>query len=129
MGNLDKDGRKEIDPAKVETLAAQGLTVDQIASCLGVGRSTLYDRMGTEADVSDAIKAGRAKGIATVTNALFQSAKGGNTTAQIFYLKNRQPNEWRDRRDHELSGPDGGPIKVERIERVILDGDPSDQDS
>lgn len=95
---------KKADPEKVEALAAQGLTVEQIASCLGMSRSTLYERMGSESDVSDAIKAGRAKGIATVTNALFQSAKGGNTTAQIFYLKNRQPEEWRDRRDHEISG-------------------------
>lgn len=101
---------KEADPLKVEELAAQGLTVGQIASCLGMSRTTLYDRMGSESDVLDAIKAGRAKGIATVTNALFQSAKSGNTTAQIFYLKNRQPDEWRDRREHELTGADGAAL-------------------
>ena len=95
---------KEVDPNKVETFAAQGLTMDQIASCIGVSTSTLYNRMGSEVEVLEAIKRGRAKGIATVTNALFQSAKGGNVTAQIFYLKNRQPEEWRDRRDHEISG-------------------------
>ena len=95
---------KEVDPNKVETFAAQGLTMDQIASCIGVSTSTLYNRMGSEVEVLEAIKRGRAKGIATVSNALFQSAKGGNVTAQIFYLKNRQPEEWRDRRDHEISG-------------------------
>lgn len=109
---------KEIDSEKVKALAAQGLTMPQIASCLGVGRSTLYARMETDQDVLDAIKEGRAKGIATVTNALFQSAKGGNTTAQIFYLKNRDPGEWRDRRDHEISGelsvPLSGKVKIVR---------------
>ena len=95
---------KEANPEQVESLAAQGLTMDQIASCLGMSRSTLYERVGSESDVSDAIKRGRAKGVATVSNALFQSAKGGNITAQIFYLKNRSPDDWKDRRETELSG-------------------------
>ncbi len=76
----------------------------QIADCLSVGRSTLYDRMKSDSDVSDAIKRGRSKGVATITNALFQSAKNGNVTAQIFYLKNRDPEKWRDRRELEHSG-------------------------
>jgi len=107
---VNRDGIKDVDSAKVESLAAQGLTIEQIASCIGVSRSTLYSRMGSEKNVLDAIKDGRAKGVATISNALFQSGKGGNVTAQIFYLKNRQPEEWRDRRELEHSGPEGGPI-------------------
>ena len=114
---------KEIDANKVETLAAQGLTMKQIASCLGVGRSTLYNRMKDDVDVLDAIKAGRAKGIATITNALFQSAKGGNITAQIFYLKNRDPDEWRDRRDHEVSGE----LNIPLSGKVTFVDKPSDE--
>ena len=118
-GELNKDGIKEIDPAKVEVLAAQGLTIKQIADCLDVGRTTLYERMGSKANVRDAVKRGRAKGIGVVTNSLFQSAKGGNTTAQIFYLKNRQPEKWRDRRDHEHTGKDGKPIDMNWLVEVI----------
>ncbi len=94
----------EIDCKKVELLAGQGLTVKQIADCLDIGRSTLYNHMGGKAELKDAIKRGRAKGIDTVTNSLFESAKSGNVTAQIFYLKNRQPDKWRDRKDVEYSG-------------------------
>lgn len=47
-----------------------------------------------------------------------------DTTALIFWLKNRQPKQWRDRQ--EVSGPDGGPI-LQRIERVIVD--PQNRDS
>jgi len=36
-----------------------------------------------------------------------------DTTAAIFWLKNRRPKEWRDKVDHEHSGPEGGPIKVD----------------
>lgn len=118
-GELNKDGIKPIDPAKVEVLAAQGLSVKQIAHCMDVGRSTLYERMGSKADVLDAIKRGRAKGIGTITNALFTSAKGGNITAQIFYLKNRQPDDWRDRREHEHTGKGGKSIKLSWTVEVV----------
>ena len=103
----------EIDPLKVEQFAAQGMTVKQIADCCDVSRSYFYDQMKKVPDVKDAIKRGRSKGIGVVTNSLFQSAKGGNVTAQIFYLKNRQPDKWRDRRQHEHSGADGKPIEID----------------
>lgn len=33
-----------------------------------------------------------------------------DTTAAIFWLKNRKKREWRDKVEQELTGPDGGPI-------------------
>lgn len=44
-----------------------------------------------------------------------------DTAAGIFWMKNRQRGKWRDKIDQEHSGPDGGPIQVARIERVIVD--------
>jgi hypothetical protein len=35
-----------------------------------------------------------------------------DTTACIFWLKNRRPDLWRDKHDHEHSGKDGRPIAV-----------------
>lgn len=35
-----------------------------------------------------------------------------DTTAGIFWLKNRQPEKWRDRRHNEISGPDNGPVML-----------------
>ena len=109
----------EIDVKKLESLAAQGLTVKQMADCLGIGRTTIYSHMNKDQNIRDAIKRGRSKGIATVTNALFQSAKGGNITAQIFYLKNRQPDKWRDRRDHEHNVD--GKITIEAVSFADID--------
>jgi hypothetical protein len=34
------------------------------------------------------------------------------TTACIFWLKNRKPGEWRDRTQTELTGKDGGPLVI-----------------
>lgn len=42
-----------------------------------------------------------------------------DTTAAIFWLKNRRPDAWRDRREHELTGKDGGPIQTESTVIVL----------
>ena len=96
---MNKEKRKvgrprfEVTPEvceQVENLAAQGLTVDQIALVLGVHKATLFDKQNEYSDFSDAIKRGRGKGIANVTNALYEKATvDKDNTAMIFYLKNR----------------------------------------
>jgi hypothetical protein len=35
-----------------------------------------------------------------------------DTTAGIFWLKNRRKDDWRDKVDHELTGKGGGPIET-----------------
>lgn len=42
-----------------------------------------------------------------------------DTTACIFWLKNRRKDQWRDKIDHEVGGKDGEAIQV--IQRVIVD--------
>lgn len=41
-----------------------------------------------------------------------------DTTACIFWLKNRRKTEWRDR--HELTGPDGGAIQINQVSDLEL---------
>jgi len=84
--------------ARVEALARKGLSMDQIARVLGVDRSTVFKNKKNNADFADAIKNGQAKGVANVTNALYKAAMGGNITAQIFFLKNRDMAAWQDKR-------------------------------
>lgn len=84
---------------KAEGLASQGLTVAQIALTLGMGERTLYEKQAQYPQFSQAIDEGRAKGIAIVTNALFQRAQGGDTTAMKYYLNNRASEDWSERRE------------------------------
>lgn len=44
-----------------------------------------------------------------------------DSTAMIFWLKNRKPEQWRETKAVELTGENGGPVKVETIKRVIID--------
>ena len=40
----------------------------------------------------------------TVEDALYKAAVEGNVTAQIFWLKNRAPDRWRDRYEQNVAG-------------------------
>ena len=98
--------RFEITPEilqKTEDLAAKGLTQEQISACLGINPTTLIDKKRHYSNFSKAIKNGRAKGVGTITNALFNSARDGSVPAQIFYLKNRDPDNWADNMSHSVS--------------------------
>ena len=53
----------EIDLAKVEVMAANGLTQQQIADSLGISVSTLYGRKRENEEFEEAIKRGKAKGM------------------------------------------------------------------
>lgn len=43
-----------------------------------------------------------------------------DTTAQIFWLKNRKPELWRDRQSIEHTGKDGGAIETSHTEKIDL---------
>jgi hypothetical protein len=47
-----------------------------------------------------------------VADALFQTALAGNVVAQQVYLYNRCPEMWADRRNLQLTGRGGGPIRT-----------------
>ena len=81
---------------RIESLAAQGLTEEQVYLSLGISHDTFYRMKKQNAEFSEALKKGKAKGIAVVTNALFQKAKEGNIPAMIFFLKNRDRESWSD---------------------------------
>ena len=88
---------KDIDYEKLYDLAKIGLSEEQIALSLGISVSTIGRRKREDERFSSTLKAGKQRGIDAVTNALFEGATGDkpNTSAQIFFLKNRAG--WRDR--------------------------------
>ena len=98
-----------IDLKQVESLAANGLTQEQIAAALGISERTLRSRKGEIADFADAIKRGKAKGIALVTNKLMESIKGGNMTGMIFFLKTQAG--WKETNVQEVTGANGEAIQ------------------
>lgn len=118
---------------KIEGWARDGLTDEQIAINIGIGYSTLQTWKSKYQDIQDTLKRGKEVVDRQVENALLKRAlgytyeeityEGGvetkrvvkevvpDTTAQIFWLKNRKREAWADRQNIELSQPIDDSIK------------------
>jgi hypothetical protein len=84
---------------KAHYLASRGLTEKQIATSIGCCQDTLIEKKKQYSELSEAIKKGKMNGIADITNALYEKAMSGNVTAMIFFLKNRDPENWKDKQE------------------------------
>lgn len=88
--------------AQVEALAAV-LTSEQIADYFGIGRTTFYDLMDRDSQVSERYKKGRAKAINSVARGLLLKAQDGDNAAMMFYLKTQAG--WKETQtiEHDVS--------------------------
>lgn len=118
---------------KIEGWARDGLTDEQIAENIGITAKTLYDWKKRYSNICESLKRGKEVVDRQVENALLKRAlgytyeeityEGGvetkrvvkevvpDTTAQIFWLKNRKREAWADRQNIELSQPIDDSIK------------------
>lgn len=132
---------------RLQGWARDGLTDAQIATNMGINVATLYRWENEFCDIRNALKDGKDVVDRQVENALLKSALGymydevteerrddelvvtkvvhkevqPNTTAQIFWLKNRKRAEWRDRVENAITGADGGAVKVETLTESDVD--------
>lgn len=141
-----------LEPDKLillEGWARDGLSEEQIAKNMGIGRTTLYEWKQKEPNIANTIKKGKEVVDFEVENALLKKALGYNvplrkafkvkeviyengkrlketerieyateemhvpadTTAQIFWLKNRKTNKWRDKVEYETNNDDLNKVK------------------
>lgn len=124
--------------AQAEKLCKLGATDKELADFFEVTESTISLWKVEHAEFSEALKKGKELADAEVGERLFQRATGyshpdvhvsnyqgtvtmtpiikhyaPDTTACIFWLKNRRPDVWRDRVEH--TGRDGGPIQTQEV--------------
>lgn len=122
----------------LEGWARDGLTDEQIAGNVGITATTLYEWKNRFPEISEALKKGKEIVDIQVENALLKRALGyeymeerveisekdgrkviqttktalPDTAAQIFWLKNRRPDRWRDKPQEkaEAAGEGGGVV-------------------
>lgn len=133
--------------AVLQGWARIGLTDEQIAENCGIAVRTLYEWKSKHPQIMQALKKGKAWADTEVENALFRRATGydyeettwedgkktkvvkkhvpGDVTAQIYWLKNRRPDLWRDRRDNQAADNDDskGETGVVIIPQILEDDD------
>ena len=135
---------------RLEGWARDGLVEEEIASCMGISRSTLNEWKKKYSDISDTLKKSKDVADRKVENALYERAVGGihevkktfklketyydehgrkcekehletvmdevyipgDTTAQIFWLKNRKPEMWKDK---QIVAAEVGVTKLEDL--------------
>ena len=103
--------------------ARDGLTDEQIAHNMGISTTTLYEWKKKYSEIADTLKKTKEVVDREVENALFKKAIEGDTTAMIFWLKNRRPNDWRDKRETALSGAVDTAPKEIKVNFVKADTD------
>jgi hypothetical protein len=131
---MTKRGRKgkyeewltEENLLRLEGWARDGLTDEQICEKMGIGKTAFYDWKNKYPKFAEALKKGKEVVDRQVENALLKRALGytyteetvtnkgevvtvekyepPNTTAIIFWLKNRKPADWRDKIVNEHEG-------------------------
>ncbi len=140
--------RLKLTPEMSESICRKirlGCTRRYAAIASGICERTFYDWIakgeqyspGPYAQFSQAIKKAEAEAIASYEVELRKLAAKGNATAIIFYLQNRAPDTWKDRRFVEHTGVAGAPIKldlsalsIEELKKLAaLDASSPDRDS
>ena len=108
----------------LEGWARDGLTFEQIANNIGINVVTLREWRKKEPTISTVLKKGREVVDYEVENALLKSALEGNTTAQIFWLKNRRKQQWRDKIEYETNTDELNKVKelLSKISEGVNDG-------
>lgn len=128
----------------LEGWARDGLTDEQIAHNCGINPDTLYTWKKKYSEISEALKKGKEVVDLEVENALLKRALGyeyteesieitpmgrkvkqtikhiaPETTAIIYWLKNRRPDKWRDKPiENNLDAIEDDPL-TKSIEKVI----------
>lgn len=111
---------------KIKQWALDGLVNEDIAHNMGVSSYTFYEWKKKFPEMDEALSAAKEVADERVVNALYQNAIGfkykeevvtnkgdvveverfskPNVSAQIFWLKNRRQDEWRDNKNLDVSG-------------------------
>ena len=136
-------------PKQAKRLCLLGATDKQMADFFEVSETTINNWKKEHPEFLVSIREGKDVADSKVAKSLYQRALGYShpdvhvsnfrgkititkltkhyppeTTAGIFWLKNRQSDHWRDRK--EVTGADGGPIDMNWMVEII---EPSNADS
>lgn len=117
----------EVDYNEVKKIASLGLTAEEIANWLNISLSTLYKNKNENELFSKAIDMGRVQADAKVVQSMYQRAIGyshkethissyrgeitqteltrhypPDTSAGVFWLSNRRPQDWKDKKEIDI---------------------------
>lgn len=122
---------------KAADLCVNGATDEDLAQAFDVSARTIYRWQAAHPEFSQALKVGKELADERVVRSLYHKAVGytfdavkitqyegtpvivpyqehvpPDTAAATFWLKNRRPEDWREKVSQEHTGKDGGPLEI-----------------
>ena len=103
--------------AEIREWASDGLSAKEIAANMGISRSTLYEWIEKNSDISDSFTCGRTRANEVVENSLFKKCCGYNATVKkTIKLKKAEYND-----EGKLVAAWEEPVEVEEEVHVPID--------
>lgn len=128
---MSKKKRTSKNRVLILDVLSKGHSLSKAAQAAGMGRETLYRWRMEDSKFNEEVEQAIEAGTDLLEDALFDKGKKlddkAAVTAALATLKARRPEKWREYFRHEMSGPGGGPMQVEQIERTVVD--PADVES
>lgn len=147
---MAKRGRKSTFNSKIQEtilrLIQDGRTDDQIADVIGVSRRTLSNWKGKHPELLHAVREAKLSADELVEASLFSRAVGythaeekvfchegmitthetqkhypPDTTAAMFWLRNRQPKRWKEKTEGDVNVNNFGNLSDEQLDAKIQD--------
>lgn len=132
---------------QVYKLCLLGATDKEMADFFQIDEATFHRWKHDYPQFCDSLTRGKMSADADVAKSLYQRARGyehketitatfqgkitdtmdvikhypPDTPAATLWLKNRQPNKWRDKVETEITGPNGGPIELANVTNLEID--------
>lgn len=101
---------------RVIELGKEGMGKCEMAAKLGVHYQTFEDWQSVHPEfsisVKEALRYSQAWWEEQGRKATFGGTPGFNATSFIFNMKNRFKDDWRDKVENEITGPDSGPVQI-----------------
>lgn len=119
---------EDVDLEHVAKMVRSGMTDEQLAAALDVTRATIHNWKTNHKEFFDTLKENKPLSDGNVVRSLYERACGyehyedkvfmsdgvpvtetvikhypPDPTSMIFWLKNRQPDKWKDKREQEIS--------------------------
>lgn len=101
-------------------LMASGLSLAASAAELGFHRQRVYEWVDRYPDFADTIRLAQVKRQLFLERRLLSAEAGPIVTSTIFALKNAAAADWREKQEHEVTGPNGGPVQHDHEIRIIF---------
>lgn len=130
---MAKKSEKRVENLIAQLKASQ-YNVSKACEAVNISRRTYYTWIEEDPELAERVEEIKERTTDTVESALFRNAIDGHVTAQIFWLKNKRPDLWSDRKEIAHSGLLANPLELSEEEKqreadiLGMNGDSDDEE-